>query len=176
LDPESSPGVRSSGHFFVCAFAPTFAPKFIKIMTIPQLVALVLFVLLSNPIHAQMERTMYQVFEIDSAQVIDFEVKGEYEVIPWAGNSILVETNIQIWDASKEILAHLIKEGRYDLATDSTTGPNSREIRIFTKNTERKPIKRLDGQKCLEIPVTRIFVPDTFIIPNDKKRLTRKSE
>lgn len=145
-------------------------------MNLPRRLTPLLFVLLAMPISAQMERTMYQVFEIDSAQVIDFEVMGEYEVIPWAGNSILVETNIQIWDASKEILAHLIKEGRYDLATDSTTGPHSREVRIFTKNTERKPIKRLDGQKCLEIPVTKIFVPDTFIIPNDKKRLTRKSE
>lgn len=121
-----------------------------------------------------MERTMYQVFEVDSAQVVKFEVAGEYSILEWAGNSILVETNVQIWDASREILAELIKIGRYDLATDSSATPNPKEVRIFTKNLERKPIKRIDGQKCLEIAVTKIFVPDTFYISEDKQRLTRK--
>ncbi|MFN0035599.1 MAG: hypothetical protein ACKVUS_11065 [Saprospiraceae bacterium] len=124
--------------------------------------------------HAQMERTMYQVFEIDSAQTVKFEIAGEYNVLEWAGNSILVETNVQIWDASREILGHLIKDGRYDLATDSSASPNPKQVRIFTKHLDRKPIKRLDGQKCLEIAVTKIFVPDTFYISDDKQRLTRK--
>ena len=92
---------------------------------------------------------MYQVFEVDSAQVVHLDVAGEYEILAWAGNSILVETNVQIWEASREILTHLIKSGRYDLTTDSSAAPNATEIRIFTKNLERKPIKRLDGQKCL---------------------------
>ena len=124
---------------------------------------------------AQMERTMYQVFEIDSVLTVDFAVAGEYEILTWAGNSILVETNVQIWEASREILGELIKIGRYDLAVDSSAVSNPKQIRIFTKNLERKPIKRLDGQKCLEIAVTKIFVPDTFLVSEDKKRLTKKS-
>lgn len=118
---------------------------------------------------------MYQVFEVDSAQTIDLDIAGEYTVDAWAGNSILVETNVQIWEASREILGHLIKEGRYDLTTDSTSEPNPKHIRIFTKNLDRKPIKRLDGQKCLEIAVTKIFIPDTFFVSDDKKKLTRKT-
>jgi hypothetical protein len=125
--------------------------------------------------HAQMERTMYQVFEVDSVQTVDVTVAGEYDILTWAGNSILVETNVQIWEASREILGELIKIGRYDLAVDSSGMSNPRQIRIFTKNLERKPIKRIDGQKCLEIAVTKIFVPDTFLISEDKKLLTRKS-
>ncbi|HLP93114.1 MAG TPA: hypothetical protein VK168_03715 [Saprospiraceae bacterium] len=123
---------------------------------------------------AQMESTMYQVFEIDSAQTVQFEITGEYQVSEWAGNSILVETTVQLWDANKEILAHLIKEGRYDLATDSTSDPHPRQVRIYTKYIDRKPLKRRDGQKCLEIAVTKIFVPDTFYISEDRQRLTRK--
>jgi len=130
---------------------------------------------LSYSSQAQMERTMYQVFEIDSAQTVDFAVAGDYEILTWAGNSILVETNVQIWEASREILGELIKIGRYDLAADSAAVPNPKQIRIFTKNLERKPIKRLDGQKCLEIAVTKIFVPDTFLVSEDKKKITRKS-
>lgn len=143
-------------------------------MRLPQFLSLCFCLVCGFQAQAQMERTMYQVFEVDSAQTVHFEVAGEYEILEWAGNSILVETNVQIWDASREILADLIKLGRYDLATDSTAGPNPKQIRIFTKHLNRKSIKRLDGQKCLEIAVTKIFVPDTFYISEDKQRLTRK--
>lgn len=143
-------------------------------MKLPHFSLVILLTGFSLAAQAQMERTMYQVFEIDSAQIVEFEVAGEYSILPWAGNSILVETNVQIWDASREILSDLIKHGRYDLTTDSSLGPNPKELRIFTKNLKRKSIKRLDGQKCLEIAVTKIFVPDTFLISEDKKRITRK--
>lgn len=137
-------------------------------------ILLSLLLLSSTGIFAQMERTMYQVFEVDSAQTVQFEVAGEYQVEEWAGNSILVETTVQLWDANKEILGHLIKEGRYDLVTDSTSDPNPRQVRIYTKHIHRKPLKRRDGEKCLEIAVTKIFVPDTFYISEDRQRLTRK--
>ena len=145
-------------------------------MRLPLLLSLFLLLIFNNIAKAQMERTMYQVFEVDSTQTVHLDVAGEYEVLAWAGNSILVETNVQIWEASREILSHLIKDGRYDLTTDSTNIPNPKEIRIFTKHLDRKPIKRLDGQKCLEIAVTKIFVPDTFAISDDKKLLKRKEE
>ncbi|MFN0216347.1 MAG: hypothetical protein ACKVT2_18970 [Saprospiraceae bacterium] len=142
----------------------------------PLLLSLFFLLAAGNIVQAQMERTMYQVFEVDSAQTVQFEVaeKDEYDVLPWAGNSILLETNIKIWDASREILGQLIKDGRYDFTTDSTVAPNAKQVKIFTKNSNRKPLKRLDGQKCLEIVVTKIFVPDTFYISDDKQRLTRK--
>lgn len=168
------PDVLAFGHFFVSPLATTFAQNLFINMRLPQFLTTVFLLTFSLLAQAQMERTMYQVFEVDSAQTVHFEVAGEYQILEWAGNSILVETNVQIWDASREILADLIKIGRYDLATDSTAGPNPKQVRIFTKNLNRKSIKRLDGQKCLEIAVTKIFVPDTFYISDDKQRLTRK--
>jgi len=148
-------------------------PKIFNNMKLPQFCFVLLFAGFAHTVQAQMERTMYQVFEVDSVQTVALDVTGEYQVLAWAGNSILVETKIQIWDASKEILDDLIKNGRYDLTVDSATVPNPTDIRIFTKYINRKSIKRLDGQKCLEIAVTKIFVPDTFIT-DDKKRLIRK--
>lgn len=143
-------------------------------MKSPLLLLVLFFAGFMGSTQAQMERTMYQVFEVDSVQTVQFDITGEYDVLPWAGNSILVETNVQIWDASREILSDLIKKGRYDLTTDSSAAPNPTDIRIFTKYINRKSIKRIDGQKCLEIAITKIFVPDTFLISDDKKRLTRK--
>jgi hypothetical protein len=123
---------------------------------------------------AQMERTMYQVFEVDSAKTISLDIAGIYEIHTWAGSSILVENNIQIWDASREILGFLIKDGRYDVTMDSSAGPMPKEMKIFTKHRERKPIKRPDGQKCLEIATTKFFIPDVFLVSDDKRLLTRK--
>jgi hypothetical protein len=122
--------------------------------------------------HAQMERTMYQVFELDSAKVVDLDLAGIYELQVWAGSSILVETNIQISHASPEILDFLIKQGRYDVLADTIS---ETVVRIKTRIRDRKPIKTPDGE-CTEIATTKLFVPDTFIWTEDKKTLNRKPQ
>lgn len=139
-----------------------------------KLIPSILFAFCLFSAQAQMERTMYQVFNVDSAKTINLDIVGIYEVHTWAGNSILVENNIQIWDASREILSYLIENGRYDVTMDSTAGPTPTEMKIYTKIKERKPIKRPDGQKCLEIATAKIFIPDTFLVSEDKRVLTRK--
>ncbi len=145
-------------------------------MTVNRLIFLLSLACCTSTANAQMERTMYQVFEVDSAKTVALDIVGIYEIHSWAGSSILVETNIQIWEGSREILNYLIKEGRYDVSMDSTAGPTPTEMKIYTKNKERKPIKRLDGQKCLEIATAKFFIPDTFIVSEDKKLLTRKEK
>ena len=64
---------------------------------------------------AQMKRTMYQVFEVDSVKRVTLDLAGIYELHTWAGNSVMIENNIEISHASPEILDFLIKEGRYDV-------------------------------------------------------------
>lgn len=121
---------------------------------------------------AQMERTMYQVFELDSAKVVNLDLAGIYELQVWAGSSILVETNIQISHASPEILDYLIKQGRYDVVADTIS---ETVVLIKTRIRDRKPIKTPDGE-CTEIATTKLFVPDTFIWTEDKKTLNRKPQ
>ena len=121
---------------------------------------------------AQMERTMYQVFEVDSAKVVNLDLAGIYELQVWAGSSILVETNIQISHASPEILDYLIKQGRYDVVADTIS---ETVVKIKTKVRDRKPIKTPDGE-CTEIATTKLFIPDTFIWTEDKKTLNRKPQ
>ena len=133
---------------------------------------LLLFLSLSRPAFAQMERTIYQVFEVDSVKTVSLDLADVYEIYSWGGSSILVETNIKISFASPEILDYLIKEGRYAIAMD-TLAPDA--MKIYTKNRNRKPIKTPNGV-CTEIPDAKIFVPDTFIWTDDKKTLTRKSQ
>lgn len=119
---------------------------------------------------AQMTRTMYQVFEIDSVKRVTLDLAGLYELHTWAGNSMMIENNIEISHASPEILDFLIKEGRYDVVSD-TISPT--EWRIYTKIRDRKPIKTPAGE-CTEIATVKIFVPDTYLWSDDKTMLTRK--
>ncbi len=133
---------------------------------------LLLFLSLSLPASAQMERTIYQVFEVDSVKTVSLDLADVYDIYSWGGSSILVETNIKISFASPDILDYLIKEGRYAIAMD-TLAPDA--MKIYTKNRNRKPIKTPNGV-CTEIPDAKIFVPDTFIWTDDKKTLTRKTQ
>jgi hypothetical protein len=139
-------------------------------MNFQRILALCFACALSFSAAAQMERTMYQVFEIDSIKFIELDLAGIYELETWSGNSILVENNIQISHASPEILDFLIKQGRYDVVADTVSAS---EIRIYTKIRDRKPIKTPAGE-CTEIATTKLFVPDTFIWTDDRKTLTRK--
>lgn len=135
-----------------------------------RLILFTLGLLLTTLAQAQMERTMYQVFDLDSVQTAQLEILDMYELHSWAGNSILVETNIQISNASPEILDYLIKNGRYDVKMD-TVAPG--QVNIYTKLKDRKTVKTPAGE-CTELPMAKIFVPDTFIWSEDKKSIRRK--
>jgi len=112
-------------------------------------------------VSAQMERTVYQVFEVDSVQTVTLDIVNfTYpELHIWAGNSILTEANIQIWDASPEIVNDLIKEGRY--AFDSEKSNES--LRIFTTQRKREDVRRQGTpSKFVEQTTIKVFVPDIY--------------
>lgn len=117
--------------------------------------------LLAQQVSAQMERTVYQVFEVDSIQSVTLDIVGfTYpELHVWAGNSILTEANIQVWDASPEIVNYLIEQGRYAFESEKTAGA----LRVFTKIRKRQDIKMPGMQKkCVEQTTVKVFVPDIY--------------
>ena len=117
--------------------------------------------LLSLQAAAQMERTVYQVFEVDSIPTVTLDIVGfTYpELHVWAGSSILTEANIQVWNASPEIVKYLIENGRYAFEQEKTT----EQLRIFSKVRQRKDIK-LPGmkRKCVEQTTVKVFIPDIY--------------
>lgn len=121
--------------------------------------------------HGQMERTVYQAFEIDSVQTITLKIVGDYEVKHWAGNSILTEANIQIWKASPNILDYFIEQGRYEIVAETTLTTAA----LSSKHADRKPIKTKEGE-CTEIITMRVFIPDDFAQSPDDKRVFHKKK
>jgi hypothetical protein len=108
-----------------------------------------------------MERTVYQHFEVDSAQSIALDIVGfTYpQLHVWAGNTILTEANIQVWDATPEVVQELIKTGRYAFEAEKTGD----SLRIFTKVRKREDIKMFGMRtKCVEQTTVKIFIPDIY--------------
>lgn len=118
--------------------------------------------------HAQLEKTIHQTFSLDNAPAVELNIFGDYELIPWAGDHILTETNIQLYEASEGILEHFLKIGRYEMMMDTTQG----QFNLVSKDQERRSVKTSKGE-CYEFVNTKVFVPDAFNIV-DKNNLVRK--
>ncbi len=111
----------------------------------------------------QMERTVYQVFNVDSAEAIVLDVVNfTYpEVHTWAGTAILTEVNVQVWNASPDLVDTLISRGRYALETEY----RGDTLRIYSKTRQRAPIYAFRSRekiKCLEQTTIKVFVPDFY--------------
>jgi len=107
--------------------------------------------------HAQLTKTFHHSFEIDSVDLMDLKLEGEYEISYWAGNTILTETNVELYDASPNIFKHFIKVGRYDLEFKE----NGRNAIVKHSQLNRKPIYTANGQ-CWEVVKMKVFLPDNF--------------
>lgn len=120
---------------------------------------------------AQNEKTFHQAFEIQDASKIQFSLTGYYELVPWAGNTVLVETTIRLYDSKPEILDYFIKkEGRYNVLAEK----KGEVLNLSSKDKVRKKIKYQE-KECLESVDVRIFVPDTYEIQSDSL-LVRKND
>ena len=110
-----------------------------------------------NLASAQLTKTIHNSFEVDSLTQIDFNLDGEYTISYWEGNTILTETNIELYDASPNIFKHFIKMGRYDvdLMEDGNIG------NLYHKEIDRKPIYTTKGQSW-EVIKVKIYVPNSF--------------
>ncbi len=113
-----------------------------------------------------MKRTIYEAFEVDSAAAVLLDLVGftDIEVTAWAGNTVLTEVNIEVWDASPEIVDFFVEQGRYKFAVER----KGEEVHVASQVRERKVIKtKLSGPSgCQERINLRVFVPDNYYWSN----------
>lgn len=127
------------------------------------LMATLLAIFLCNSSYAQLEKIVHQTFEVGENQSISLDLVGEVSVVPWAGNNVMVETHIQLYDASPSILRHFLeKEKRYSIEMTSTNS----ELTLFSFDKERKDIRTKQGV-CTEIVKVKVFIPEEFEKQND---------
>jgi len=125
--------------------------------------------------NAQFEKILHQSFDVTEFDAIKLNLPGEFEIEKWAGNMVLTETKVQLFDASRSIFDYYINtDERYKLKTESA----SKEITIKSAKSEMRPIKSKNGDittECREVVMIKIYVPDDFNIVN-KNQLKRNIE
>ena len=127
------------------------------------------FLVISQLATAQLSKVLHQSFEIGDVKTVSLNLVGEYEIEKWAGNTILTETSIEIYDAKPGIFNHFVKEGRYEIIADVQEATAT----LTSKDRERKSIRTKKGE-CYEFIKLKIFVPDDFNI-DDSINLVRQS-
>ena len=123
---------------------------------------LVLWLLFFGVADAQLEKILHATYEVDSLETISLEIAGEYVIEKWAGNMILAETTVKLYDGSKNILKHFIDNGRYDLVL-SMEGKNAKLSSSITRNN---PIRTKNGE-CYELTFTKLLVPEDYRVENN---------
>lgn len=138
-------------------------------------ISICFFLILSISANAQFEKILHQSFDVTEFDAIKLTLSGEYEIEKWAGNMVLTETKVQLFDASRSIFDYYINtDERYKLETVTA----SNQIVIKSTKSEMKPIKAKKGDQtieCKEVVKIKIYVPDDFNIAN-KTQLKRTIE
>ena len=111
------------------------------------------------PLFGQLRKVIHTTFDVDEANSILFDLYDEYEVELWAGDNIMTETTIKLYEGSEGILKHFIENGRYEI--EIKLEETALTLVSKYKDKKNKQIKKQKGE-CFEQVNHKIFLPDTF--------------
>ncbi|MBI1224046.1 MAG: hypothetical protein GC192_02305 [Bacteroidetes bacterium] len=103
---------------------------------------------------------------MNDKSTVQFDLYGTYTLVPWAGNNILVETKIQLFNSSASILKHFVeKDQRYLIEEDTT---NNGILRLFSHDMKRATLRSKSGVTSTEEIETKIYIPEKYVIKDEK--------
>lgn len=122
---------------------------------------------------AQLEKTIHQAFDIGDRNTVALDLYGEYSIEPWAGNNILIETNVLLYNSTSSVLKHFMeKDLRYNIDADTTV---SETLRLVSHDKKRISLRTKTGAESTEVITTKVFVPEDFVI-QDQRLLVREAK
>ena len=106
-------------------------------------------------------KTLHQTFDVAGFDRLSYKILSDSTLVePWAGNTLMTETRIELYGASPSLLRHFIeKEKRYQIESDTLENTT---IHLFSTVDERRTITTKNGD-ATEIVRVRLFVPEDFI-------------
>lgn len=123
------------------------------------------------PLAAQEQEKLYWTFPADSVQTIQLDIVDPHTVKPWSGNNVMVTAEVNLYNATKGILDHLVEQGRYGLL-DTLQG---HDLLLRSEQPQRSPIKR-GGRECHEVIRMEIFVPKAFVAADEGRWVREEKE
>ena len=131
-----------------------------------RIVLSILPLFLSISLVAQIEKTIHQTFSLDSIDRVELNLTGEIIYETWSGASVLTETNIQLYNASKDLLKHFVeKQERYKIEEQRS----SPSLNLASTEVDRRPIQ-YRGRVCDETVSIKVYVPEEFEISGNSLR------
>ena len=119
--------------------------------------------------HAQVEKIFFKTYNIsDGARHISIQSNDAFELRPWNGVQLMIETTARLDGGNMDLLGILIKEGRYNFDFEH----KGEDDNLYPKLSVRPQIKNL-GQICRETVKILIFVPDEFMILSQTELIKR---
>jgi len=116
--------------------------------------------LMASSLHAQLKKTLHKTFEVPEQTetlLLNIFEKDSYDVVPWAGNAIMVETNIKVYYTSRSVFDFLLEEGRYNFVAEQRA-----DSLLLSGEDMQRQIVKLGDTESLEKVHSRIFIPDAF--------------
>lgn len=123
-----------------------------------------LLVLLPCVGSAQLKHIQHETFLLDTLDQVHINVVDPFVVEHWAGNRVMTETQVQLYQASENVLEFFRKQGRYNIQQDTS---RKDALVLFSQDTERKPLRTKHGD-CEERIKVRIFLPENFTKKSDR--------
>jgi len=117
------------------------------------------FLFINDTLNAQTEKKLHQSFALAGIKNITIDVAYPYYVETWAGNTILVETSIQLENAPPSIIRMFEQSGRYTIIENIQDAT----IKYSLKPIPRKPVLTSKGA-CTETIKMRFLVPTDVVV------------
>lgn len=127
---------------------------------------------LQNAVTAQIHDRLHWVFPVDSIEQINFDLVDPFVVENWAGNQIMVTSEITVYNATKGIMKFFIEENkRWEVIDRVQNGI----LTIDSYQSRRAPIQSR-GEECYEIVNVKVFLPSEYMRIADSESWIRKKE
>ena len=119
---------------------------------------------LASVLSAQPKKIIHQTFLVEDHERIEIQLyEDDYELVFWAGNTILTETNITLENGFKYLLAyHVDSLSRYEIVDET------QETTLLLKSFDNKRAViaiQYKGDELYpnELIETRVYIPDVFM-------------
>ncbi len=128
---------------------------------------------LQNAAIAQIHDRLHWVFPVDSVEQINFDLVDPFVVENWAGNQIMVTSEITVYNATKGIMRFFIEDNKRWEIIDTV---QNRVLTLDSYQSRRAPIHS-GGEECYEIVSVKVFLPSEYIrIANSESWIRKKEE
>ena len=123
------------------------------------LIISICFLFIGQELQAQTTKKLHQSFMLDGIKDITIDVSYPYHVETWAGNTVLVETSVQLENAPPAIIRMFEQSGRYQIIESVQAA----SIKYALKPIPRKPVLTSKGE-CTETIKIRFLVPADVVV------------